>query len=109
MLVNGFTSFGEPVANVSAERSVVEQPEWWRTLAACRGVATDLFFPAGDVAPEPVAQAERAKAICAECVVREECLQFALTTRQEFGIWGGTTESERRTLRRRLRRRMSPA
>ena len=107
MLVNGFTSYGEHVAHLSAERQAVDQPEWWRTLAACRGVATDLFFPAGDVAPEPVAQAERAKAICQECVVREECLQFALATNQEFGVWGGTTESERRTIRRRLRRRIS--
>ncbi len=107
MLVNGFTSYGERVANVSAERAALDEPEWWRSLAACRGVATDLFFPAGDVAPEPVAQAERAKAICQGCVVREECLQFALATHQEFGIWGGTTEAERRTLRRRLRRRIS--
>ena len=107
MLVNGFTSYGDHVANVSAERTAVDQPEWWRTLAACRGVVTDLFFPAGDVAPEPVAQAEQAKAICRECVVREECLQFALATHQEFGIWGGTTESERRIIRRRLRRRIS--
>ncbi len=107
MLVNGFTSYGEHVVNLSAERPAVDQPEWWRRLAACRGVATDLFFPAGDVAPEPVAQAEQAKAICRGCVVREECLQFALATHQEFGVWGGTTESERRTIRRRLRRRIS--
>ena len=107
MLVNGFTSYGENVAHISAERTAVDKPDWWRALAACRGVATDLFFPAGDVAPEPVAQAERAKSICQGCVVREECLQFALATHQEFGVWGGTTESERRALRRRLRRRIS--
>lgn len=69
----------------------------WREDAACRGKETNVFFPATDEEAGP------AKAICATCPVREECLEFALLTRQEDGIWGGTTETERRRLRRRLR------
>ena len=47
---------------------------------------------------------ELAKAICATCPVQQECLDFALKTRQEFGIWGGTTEDERRALARAARK-----
>jgi WhiB family redox-sensing transcriptional regulator len=75
----------------------------WRAQAACRGLETDIFFPATDEEAEP------AKAICAACPVREECLEYALTTRQEDGVWGGLTETERRRLRRRLRERARKA
>ncbi len=71
----------------------------WRDDAACRGVDTDVFFPVTDE------EAAEAKAVCASCPVREECLEFALQTRQEDGVWGGLTETERRRLRRRLRER----
>ncbi len=73
----------------------------WQGQANCLGVDPDLFFP------ERGASTREAKGVCRGCVVREECLQFALATHQEFGVWGGTTEAERRTLRRRLRRRIS--
>jgi WhiB family redox-sensing transcriptional regulator len=79
----------------------------WRQFAACRGMVTDLFFPAGDVAAEPVAQAEHAKAICRHCHVRRECLEYALATNEQYGIWGGLTEAERRALRRKRRRQAS--
>ncbi len=69
----------------------------WRDEAACRGLDTDVFFPLTDE------EAEEAKAICASCSVREECLEFALLTRQDDGVWGGLTEAERRRLRRRRR------
>ena len=71
----------------------------WRDDAACRGIDTDVFFPVTDE------EAEEAKAICASCPVREECLEFALLTRQEDGVWGGLTETERRRVRRRQRER----
>lgn len=77
----------------------------WRTEALCRGVETDLFFPAGELGEEPVQQAEAAKAVCARCPVQTECLEYALATDQAFGVWGGTTEAERRSIRRRRRRR----
>jgi WhiB family redox-sensing transcriptional regulator len=43
----------------------------------------------------------RARQVCADCGVRKECLDFAMTTNQDCGVWGGTSEDERRDLRRR--------
>jgi len=82
-----------------------EDPHGWRRDAKCQGVDTDLFFPAGELGEEPVQLAEAAKAVCLQCPVREACLEYALATDQPFGIWGGTTEAERRSIRRRRRRR----
>lgn len=73
----------------------------WKSAAACRTVDTSIFFPDNDAAAAP------ALAVCARCPVREECLDFALQTRQHEGIWGGTTESERRRLRRARTRRQA--
>jgi WhiB family redox-sensing transcriptional regulator len=77
--------------------------EGWRLLAACRDEDTDLFFPNGETG-EALAQTEVAKSICATCPVRNECLEFAMTTNQPYGIFGGLTESERKSLRRRRSR-----
>ena len=66
----------------------------WRDEAACRDEDTAIFFPVND------AGASRAAAICAVCPVREQCLEFALQTRQSDGVWGGLTEPERRRVRR---------
>jgi len=71
----------------------------WRAQARCLGSDPDLFFPLGGTG-EPLAQAETAKRICHECEVRNVCLQYALETNQVTGVWGGTTEEERRSLRR---------
>jgi len=70
-------------------------PDQWRLDAACRDLDTAVFFPETD---EGVAAA---KAVCATCPVREACLQFALVTRQDDGVWGGLDENERRRVRRR--------
>jgi WhiB family redox-sensing transcriptional regulator len=67
----------------------------WRESGACRTVPTAVFFPDTD------SEAGPAKAICAVCPVREECLSFALANREEQGVWGGLTETERRRTRRR--------
>ena len=67
----------------------------WRRSAACREADPDLFFPVSLAGPGRD-EACRAKAICAACQVRRQCLQFALATRQTHGVWGGTTEEERR-------------
>lgn len=71
----------------------------WRELAACDGEDVEVFFPVG-VAGPAVWQVSQAKAICAGCPVREECLSFALRTGQDHGIWAGLTAEERRALRR---------
>ena len=73
--------------------------ENWRSAAACRSVDPDLFFPVS-VSDASLEQAAEAKAICAGCAVRRQCLAFALRTRQVHGIWGGLTEGERTSRRR---------
>ncbi|OII63108.1 transcription factor WhiB [Streptomyces sp. CC53] len=77
--------------------------EDWRLAAVCREEDPDLFFPVGTGVPA-LMQAEEAKRICHGCPVRSECLRWALDTGQDHGIWGGTDEAERRTLRRRAAR-----
>jgi WhiB family redox-sensing transcriptional regulator len=75
----------------------VPKQEGWREDAACRGADLDLFFPVSDDDAGP------AKSICATCPVRDDCLEWSLATRQEDGIFGGLTPTERRRLRRRRR------
>lgn len=68
----------------------------WRALAACRGVDLTLFFPDRGDHCTIVA----AKTCCAGCQVQQECLTFALASGERFGIWGGTSERQRRRIRR---------
>src|SRR5215470_9731004 len=76
----------------------------WRFRAACLAADPELFFPLSAVGPS-AAQLSQAKAICAGCSVRWQCLDFALATRQVHGVWGGTDEDERRRI---LARRGEP-
>ncbi|HEY4607498.1 MAG TPA: WhiB family transcriptional regulator [Acidimicrobiia bacterium] len=79
----------------------------WRNRAACAGYNHALFFPVGDADEIAV---ERARDVCFTCPVTEDCLEYALETNQRAGIWGGTTEEERKSLRRKwmaARRRAS--
>ncbi|MGH8870378.1 MAG: WhiB family transcriptional regulator [Acidimicrobiia bacterium] len=69
----------------------------WRGRAACAGYQHALFFPVGDTDASTI---ERAREICLNCAVTDDCLEYALETNQRAGIWGGTTEEERRSLRR---------
>ena len=71
----------------------------WRTVAACRNTDPELFFPIGTTGPA-VEQIRTAKAVCDQCAAREPCLEFAMRTRQDSGVWGGMTEDERHRLRR---------
>jgi WhiB family redox-sensing transcriptional regulator len=64
-----------------------------------------VFFPDEDDHDELA----RAKAVCAGCPVQPRCLQHALDYREHHGIWGGTTEAERRRILRQRRRRMASA
>ncbi|PWI15843.1 WhiB family transcriptional regulator [Streptomyces sp. Act143] len=70
----------------------------WQEMSACRREDPELFFPIGDTGPS-LAQIEEAKTVCRECAVVEPCLQWALASRDTHGIWGATTEAERRRLR----------
>ena len=71
----------------------------WRVRASCRDTDPELFFPVGTTGPA-VDQIATATAICRACAAQPECLEFALATNQESGIWGGVTEDDRRRLRR---------
>lgn len=62
----------------------------------------EMFFPIGDTSFESKEMARQAKEICARCPLREECLEYALDTKQHYGIWGGMTEQERGRLHRGL-------
>ena len=80
----------------------------WRHAAACLDEDPDLFFPIGETGPA-LLQIEDAKAVCKKCDVLDTCLQWALNTGQDAGVWGGLSEAERRTLKRRdSRRRRRP-
>ncbi|WP_046727473.1 WhiB family transcriptional regulator [Streptomyces humi] len=72
----------------------------WRDHAECRDEDPDLFFPIGTTGPS-LHQTRQAKAVCERCPVQEQCLRWAMDTGQAVGIWGGTTEAERRLLTRR--------
>jgi WhiB family redox-sensing transcriptional regulator len=74
----------------------------WLDNAGCRGLDTELFFPAGPKGPGR-RQADEAKAVCKTCPVRRQCGSWALATAQEYGIWGGMDEEERVRARRRRR------
>lgn len=82
----------------SWNRSFALSIDQWRDQASCRATDPDLFFPVGTKGDAPD-QIQAAKTVCASCPVRVACLQFALETNQEAGIWGGTSEDERRELR----------
>ena len=79
------------------------EPKVWRTGAACRDTDPDLFFPVGQTGPA-IDHIASAKAVCFSCDVRAECLEYSLMTNQDAGIWGGTTEDERRKIRRERRK-----
>jgi WhiB family redox-sensing transcriptional regulator len=66
----------------------------WQDYANCLGVDPDLFFP------ERGASTREAKEVCRGCVVRDDCLEYALRNGEKFGIWGGMSERERRRIRR---------
>jgi WhiB family redox-sensing transcriptional regulator len=79
---------------------VADWDDEWRRQASCRDTDPALFFPVGS-SGTALAEIDAAKAVCARCGVREACLDFAMQTNQEAGIWGGMSEDERRRLRRR--------
>lgn len=71
----------------------------WRERAACLGVDAEIFFPVNTAGPIAAADLRAAKAVCARCPVRRQCLSWAMSM-NVVGIWGGLSEHERRRLRR---------
>lgn len=84
---------------LSWDRTIDWNEHAWRIRAACRDSAPELFFPIGATGLA-LEQIDAAKAVCARCPVQAECLEFALETNQEAGVWGGASEDERRRLRK---------
>jgi WhiB family redox-sensing transcriptional regulator len=80
-------------------RSVAAMSDW-RHHALCRDEDPELFFPIGTSGPA-LLQVEQAKAVCQRCSVTSECLQWALDSGQDAGVWGGMSEDERRLMKRR--------
>lgn len=79
--------------------------ESWSEEAACQDIDSDLFFSSDD------GEQKQALELCRACPVQRECLRYAIDQREMYGIWGGMTESERRSIirdRRRQRRERNP-
>lgn len=83
-----------PVAGIAIRRSD------WQLRASCNGPESKFFFPPHYVErrDERDRRERRAKEICSTCVVRQECLDYALGIREQYGIWGGLSEMERRSV-----------
>jgi WhiB family transcriptional regulator, redox-sensing transcriptional regulator len=75
----------------------------WRHRAACRDEDPELFFPIGNTGPA-LLQIEEARAVCRRCEVVDTCLQWALESGQDAGVWGAMSGDERRALKRRTAR-----
>ncbi|WP_408052833.1 WhiB family transcriptional regulator [Streptomyces sp. HO565] len=78
----------------------------WQADAACRGMDSAVFFsPAGERAMARRRREDAARAICSSCPVSGPCGRFALASQQHYGVWGGYTETERRSAVRRMNRK----
>ncbi|WP_102141664.1 WhiB family transcriptional regulator [Mycobacterium hubeiense] len=75
--------------------------EWeWRLRARCRGLPTEIFFASeAEKGRRKAAREELAKRICRDCLVRPECLAYAVRSGEAYGIWGETTPRERNRIR----------
>lgn len=69
--------------------NVLEFDESWMEKGNCISENPDIFFP------QDKETEKMAKNICAQCVVREECLNFAIKNNEKFAIWGGKNRNER--------------
>lgn len=89
-----------PSVALDVARPVWEEDTGWQQDAACRGADANLFFapPHQETKEERQGRESQAKAICARCPVRRQCLDHALATREPYGVWGGLNEIERREL-----------
>lgn len=92
--------FGEGSLDYADSPSTLEDilngPLAWQAQALCAQTDPEAFFP------EKGGSTREAKAVCAQCEVRAECLEYALQNDERFGIWGGLSERERRRYKRRV-------
>ena len=99
------------MSQVRRPSAVLPRPNWgWQDTAACLNEDLILFFgPDGERQPEREIRERKAKAVCALCPVRADCLNYALSRPEKYGAWGGLNEEERAAERRRRMRRTSAA
>jgi len=71
----------------------------WRQAALCRDTSPELFFPVGNTG-NALDAISIAKTVCRRCSAQQECLEYALSSNQDSGVWGGRSEEERRQIRR---------
>ena len=81
----------------------MDLPMDWRHKAACLEEDPELFFPIGNTGPA-LLQIDEAKQVCLRCPVTEPCLEWAVESGQDAGVWGGMSEDERRAYKRRSAR-----
>ena len=89
------------MSNEYATQETTRDPDGtaWMAMARCRDMAPEIFFPSDGPGVKV------AKRYCAECLVRRACLEYALENRIHHGVWGGTSERERRRIAKRGRER----
>jgi len=93
------------MSDVSRLPGPVDHAWQWQRLGACRGMdSSGVFHPDGERNPSRARRTARAKEICRRCVVIDACREFALRTREPFGVWGGLAPWERNKIRRENRR-----
>lgn len=68
----------------------------WQDDALCAQTDPEAFFP------EKGGSTRDAKKVCNSCSVKSQCLEYALSNDERFGIWGGLSERERRKLRKKV-------
>ncbi|MFE5706507.1 WhiB family transcriptional regulator [Rhodococcus koreensis] len=84
---------------------VLSGPEGWRDSAACRGLEPSMFFsPDNERGTARGHRESRARQICQDCPVLTQCREHALTAGEQYGIWGGMTENDRKRHTNRARR-----
>ena len=99
------------MSEVRRQVAMPPRPSWaWQDAGAYRGKDIVLFFgPDGERQPEREVRERKAKAVCAACPVRAECLTYAVSRPEKYGTWGGLNEEERASERRRRMRRANAA
>ncbi len=93
------------IVNFMSIQSIETESMTWQEQANCLGEKPSVFYP------EIGESTAQAKLFCGQCVVRNECLEYALRNREKFGVWGGKSEVERRRIirQRTIARRLGAA
>jgi WhiB family redox-sensing transcriptional regulator len=94
----------KPTPRERSLRIVMPLDRSWQPIALCRGNHSHLFFPPSTTERKDERERReiRAKSICKVCPVRSDCLDYAMTIKEPYGIWGGLTETERRQVLARI-------